>query len=239
MSIATALPPGVKSSLRPYVHAMRRMRASAGQWADDVNLQGRIWGTKLKRVFVGVPLPAAANGKLNLHLGCGGVNHPEFINIDGYPFPHVHYVQTIDRLPRFATGTVDLIYASHCLEHFRYHETRKVLQEWGRVLKPGGVLRISVPDFDKLVDIFLEHRRDPDVIIEQLMGGQNNKYNFHYTALNKANLSRMLLASGFATVRDWTPGVGPLTTFPDFSVYRKDVEDRSHEISLNIEAVKG
>lgn len=43
-------------------------------------------------------------------------------------------------------NSVEAIYASHLLEHFPRHKTRAVLAEWHRVLKPGGEIRILVPD---------------------------------------------------------------------------------------------
>jgi len=190
------------------------------------------------RLIIAAPIPVQAEGKLYLHLGCGAVDHKKFINIDGYPFPHVHYVQSIDRLPQFDDASVDLIYASHCLEHFSYVRSKAVLAEWYRVLKKGAVLRLSVPDFDKLVDIYTIHHHDPDVILPQLMGGQNNKYNFHLTALNRVNLSRELQAVGFAEIKEWQPGTGDLTTFDDFSIYKKEIAGKLYEISLNIEAIK-
>lgn len=173
-----------------------------------------------------------------MHLGCGNIDHIKFINIDGYPHPHVHYVQTIDRLPQFKDGSVDLIYASHCLEHFCYTQTGDVLKEWQRVLRKGGVLRLSIPDFDKLVEIYRIHNQDPDVILPQLMGGQDNTYNFHYTALNIVNLSRLLRSAGFARIELWHPGSDDLTTLDDFSTYKKEVAGQLYEVSLNIEAIK-
>ena len=238
MNVDSFISPSVKSGLRPYVHALREFRSSLSRSASETAVQARVRYMGIKRSIIRAQPPAEAHGKLNLHLGCGRVDHKEFINIDGYPFPHVHYVQTIDKLPQFADNTVDLIYASHCLEHFAYNQTKTVLAEWFRVIKKGGTLRISVPDFDKLVDIYLIHKKDPDVMIEQLMGGQNHKYNFHYTVLNDINLTRMLKAVGFETVRDWVPNSGPLTSFPDFSIYRKEIAGQWHDISLNIEAVK-
>jgi len=203
-----------------------------------LQLQPRIAYIKLMRLIIAAPIPVQAEGKLYLHLGCGAVDHKKFINIDGYPFPHVHYVQSIDRLPQFDDASVDLIYASHCLEHFSYVRSKAVLAEWYRVLKKGAVLRLSVPDFDKLVDIYTIHHHDPDVILPQLMGGQNNKYNFHLTALNRVNLSRELQAVGFAEIKEWQPGTGDLTTFDDFSIYKKEIAGKLYEISLNIEAIK-
>ena len=201
-------------------------------------LRIRIIWNRIKRMFVPVVPPSEAEGKINLHLGCGPVNHRKFINIDGYPYPHVHYVQPIEKLPQFKEGSVDLIYGSHCLEHFKYSETLSVLKEWHRVLKPGGIVRLSVPDFDKLVGIYEANRHDPDTILPQLMGGQNNKYNYHLTILNRVNLSRILKEAGFVDVSEWKPGTDDLTTFNDYSIFKKKIGDRSYEISLNIEAVK-
>lgn len=202
----------------------------------------RIWWLtakrRIKRMLFGMPRIREAGIKVNLNLGCGNINHEKFINIDGYPYPHVHYVQQVERLPQFKDDSVDLIYSSHCLEHFKYSQTKQVLEEWYRVLKKGSILRLSVPDFDKLVHIYELHQRDPDVIIEQLMGGQDNKYNFHLTVLNKVNLSKMLREVGFVDVREWMPGADDITTFDDFSIYKKEVAGNKYEISLNIEAVK-
>lgn len=221
----------LKNILRPYWHMLKKFYC----W---LQLQPRIIFIKLKRLFIAAKIPVQAEGDLNLHLGCGEIDHKKFINIDGYPFPHVHYVQSIDRLPQFKDGCVDLIYASHCLEHFSYFQTKTVLEEWYRVLKKEAVLRLSVPDFDKLVEIYSIHNHDPDMINSQLMGGQNNKFNFHYTALNKVNLGRMLLAVGFTEIREWQPGTEDLMTFNDFSIYKKEIAGNHYEVSLNIEAVK-
>jgi predicted SAM-dependent methyltransferase len=201
-------------------------------------LQSKISRIRIKRIFFAPPIPVEAGGSLNLHLGCGNIDHKEFINIDGYPHPHVHYVQNIGRLPQFKDCSVDLIYASHCLEHFFYAQTSDVLKEWQRVLRKGGILRLSIPDFDKLVEIYGLHHQDPDVILPQLMGGQDNVYNFHYTALNIVNLSRLLRSAGFSRIELWQPGSGNLTTFDDFSTYKKEVGGRLYEVSLNIEAIK-
>ena len=220
-----------KNRLRPYWLALNRVVS----W---LQLRPRITYIKFLRLFIAPSIPVQAEGKLYLHLGCGAVDHNKFINIDGYPFPHVHYVQSIDRLPQFDDASVDLIYASHCLEHFSYGRTKAVLDEWYRVLKKGAVLRLSVPDFDKLVEIYTIHHHDLDMILPPLMGGQDNKYNYHLTALNKVNLSRLLQAVRFTEIREWQPGSGDLTTFDDFSIYKKEIAGKMYEISLNIEAIK-
>jgi predicted SAM-dependent methyltransferase len=150
----------------------------------------------------------------------------------------VHYVRDISNLSIFEDNSVDLIYASHCLEHFHYNEIQNILQEWHRVLKKGGILRLSVPDFDLLLNIFHASDRDPDSILPQLLGGQNNRYNFHYTVFNKQNLTKKLLTTGFENIREWMPGTNSLTTFNDFSVYFKEINGIKYPVSLNLEACK-
>lgn len=60
-----------------------------------------------------------------------------------------------DRLP-FEDNSVGYLYASHVLEHLRDHEVRHFLKEACRTLRPGGLLRIVVPDLDKYVRSFQE-----------------------------------------------------------------------------------
>lgn len=172
-----------------------------------------------------------------VNLGCGTTNHPAFINVDAYPYNHVHFIHAIDKLPMFDDGSVDLIYASHCLEHFKYQQIDTVLREWAKKLKPGGILRLSVPDFDKLLCIYHD-THNPDDLINQLMGGQNDRYNYHYAIFNRINIDIHLRQAGFENIREWTPYNDELSTFDDFSVYSKEVAGKTYYISLNIEATK-
>lgn len=216
----------------------RRIRGALALLRNSMSVRAKTAYARCHRMILPASVPQSACGALNLHLGCGKINHDKFINIDAHPFPHVHYVQSIAKLPQFKEGSVDLVYASHCLEHFSYLQTKPVLLEWCRVLKHGAILRLSVPDFDKLVEIYRIHEFDPDVILPQLMGGQNNRFNYHLTAFNSVNLSRLLLEAGFSYVRTWEPGSEDLTSFDDFSTYQKEVAGNFYAISLNIEAVK-
>ena len=215
---------------------LRRYWLPLNQLLNWLQIQIKIVCIKAKTLFTAIP--EVYNGKVYLHLGCGNINKENFINIDGSPYSHVHYVQSLDKLSNFDDDSVDLIYACHCLEHFRYSQTGSVLREWYRVLKNGGVLRLSVPDFDKLVGIYKAHNNDPNVILPQLMGGQNNKYNYHLTSFNIVNLTRYLEDVGFSCIKEWLPGSEELTTFNDLSVYKKEIEGKLYEISLNIEAIK-
>ncbi len=193
---------------------------------------------KLHRQVLRPSLPKLENGKLYLHVGCGSVNHEKFVNIDGLPAPHIHYIRAIDDLSPFKANSVDLIYASHCLEHFSHQKVSLVLAEWFRVLKTDGILRISVPDFDVLCKIYQESGNEIDSIIEIIMGKQDYKYNFHLTAFNQSSLTRLLKNVGFREIRNWQPGSCELTTFHDFSTHQIPVNQSYYPISLNLEAIK-
>ena len=211
---------------------------------DFMNILGRIKQEtkasifKVTRNFVRPPFPQLETGEINLNLGCGFINHPHFINIDCLPLPHVHYIRSIDNLSPFATESVDLIYASHSLEHFPHSQTKQVLTEWFRVLKKGGVLRLSVPDFDLLVKIYEQNSYDVELILHPLMGSQNYKYNFHMTAFNSKYLSKLLKSVGFKLVQPWEPGHSEQTTFNDFSVGKLPLNGKEYPVSLNLEAIK-
>lgn len=183
--------------------------------------------------------PALPNeSELFLHLGCGPVAHPRFVNVDAYPYPHVHHVRAIDDLSPFRDGSAALVYACHCLEHFCTAEIPRVLGEWYRVLRPGGILRLSVPDFDRLVAIYAAHDRDIESISLPLLGGQDNRYNFHHAVFTAKSLTRLLQECDFREVRAWEPGSYDLTTFDDWSSRKVSFKGIEHPVSLNLEAVK-
>jgi predicted SAM-dependent methyltransferase len=193
----------------------------------------------LKRRFVKPALPKNDDGKVLLHIGCGEKNSPEFINIDAQPFAHVHIVTNdISSLADFATGTIDLVYMCHILEHIKRNGLMSVLSEMKRVLKDGGILRISVPDFDRLIDVYNASGKDINAISQQLMGGQDHQYNIHYSVFNHRRLSEMLKEVGFREVVSWDPDNCQYHNFKDHASRKIKVNGREYFISLNLEAVK-
>lgn len=193
----------------------------------------------LKRRFVCPPYPVNNGKEVLLHIGCGKIDSPEFINIDAQPYAHVHVVtDDIRRLPGFADGTVDLVYMCHVLEHMRAPDVEAVLLEMKRMLKVGGVLRLSVPDFDRLLAVYRAAGEDLGAIHTQLMGGQDSPYNVHYCAFNHRSLSALLQKAGFTGMRPWEPSNCRYHDFKDTACKIMAVGDQSFPISLNLEAVK-
>jgi predicted SAM-dependent methyltransferase len=199
----------------------------------------RIFLGKLLHFFLRPAHPKLPNGELRLHLGCGKIDHPGFVNIDALPRRHVHHVQAVDRLDRFRDGSVDLVYACHVLEHFSHLHVPDVLKEWARVLKPGGRLCLSVPDFDRLLDIYRATDQDVDAIINPLMGGQEYAYNYHRVIFTRDYLMKLLLQAGFRRVDAWHPDDGGIAhDVNDWSRRPLLVGGKPYPVSLNLEAEK-
>lgn len=185
------------------------------------------------------PKPEHPDGRVLLHIGCGDVYSPEFINIDARPLPHVHIVtENLFDLSQFANASVDFIYMSHLLEHVRRPDQAKVLDEMYRVLKPGGILRLGVPDFDKLLAMYRATGNNMTAIQPMLMGGQDYPFNFHYVMFNEASLTQALREAGFREVRPWDPATDPLHRFEDNSDRLAQWGTQTFPISLNLEGIK-
>lgn len=176
---------------------------------------------------------------MKLHLGCGNRYIPGFVHIDAVDFPHVDHVATIDSLSFIPHNSVDLIYNCHVLEHFKRRDVGRVLQEWKRVLKPGGTLRISVPDFAKLSELY-QLDGQIDRVIGALFGRQDYLYNIHYNVFDFASLSRDLEQAGLVKVRRYDWHETEHANVDDYSQAYIPHMDKEHGmlISLNVECDK-
>tara|TARA_Y100001936_G_scaffold253585_1_gene319167 strand:- start:11430 stop:11852 length:423 start_codon:yes stop_codon:yes gene_type:complete len=125
-----------------------------------------------------------------LHLGCGEKYIPGFFHVDIQPYPHVDQQCSIDSLSFIPDNTSELIYACHVLEHFGRFKIVDVLQEWQRVLQPGGVLRLAVPDFAACAAIYYEQGLKDGLsgLVGLICGGQRDETDFHHMIFDE-NLS--------------------------------------------------
>ena len=143
--------------------------------------------------------------EINIHFGCGEISDARFINVDARPLPHVHLVTKSPMLRAFPKSSAHSIYGCHVFEHLPFHMQKIVITRWVDILKPGGWLRLSVPDFDKLVDKYLICDRNPLSIQAPLMGGQDYPGNFHCAIFTSAHLSKLLRDSGLINITAWHP----------------------------------
>jgi predicted SAM-dependent methyltransferase len=142
---------------------------------------------------------------LRLNLGSGLTPIPGFVNVDALEdSPGVDVIADIsERLP-FDDGAADLVYASHLLEHFPTDEVPRLLAEWRRVLRPGGVLLVAVPDLEVIAKILIEKEgwfTPPNgPWLGALYGGQKDTYDFHKTGFTAPWLAHLMREAGFGEV---------------------------------------
>lgn len=102
--------------------------------------------------------------KVMLHLGCGRNYFNGWINIDNNSYNDIKKLDLHwdlrKKLP-FMDDSVDFIYNEHFFEHFSIEESLSLLNELKRILKPKGVIRISMPDLDDIVKVYLNQDYGP------------------------------------------------------------------------------
>jgi glutamyl-tRNA synthetase len=109
----------------------------------------------------------------------------------------------------------DIVYNSECLEHFPWKEYQSVLKEWCRIVKPGGMIRIEVPDFLLACNqILAMDSLDGDRRMQQIFfAEQLNPFDFHFVGLTHRMLEDDFKKMGFVpqamanymTLLGWTP----------------------------------
>lgn len=93
---------------------------------------------------------ASGQREVRLHLGCGGERKAGWINVDLLGDPVDVAWNLANSLP-FGSGSVAAIFHEHLLEHLPLSAGDVFMRECYRVLRPGGILRVGVPDAGALV----------------------------------------------------------------------------------------
>ena len=147
--------------------------------------------------------------------------------------PQQEILRLAHDLEGFPDKSVSLVYTSHMLEHTSYGDDFNIqtLREWKRVIRPGGMLFVAVPDLDVLCRMYL----DPNMTTEQrlfiarmIYGGQTDRYDFHLYGYNEESLAIYLKEAGFCNIQR----VGNFNLFMDTSTLVK----YGYNISLNMVA---
>lgn len=174
-----------------------------------------------------------------LHLGCNywkTCARPGWVVVDAMEGLITHRMGTIDNLSYIPTGVIDLLYASHVLEHVPYTGREcivcRTLKEWRRVLKLSGLLLVSVPDLITLSEILIDPKSSADTrytAMTCMFAGGKTEYEHHYVGFYWEYLSGLLTQAGFCDLRRVTGGFG---LFADTS----DSTLEGRYLSLNVEA---
>lgn len=93
--------------------------------------------------------------EVRLHLGCGRRVMPEWTNVDCFAAEGIAFECDFrDALP-FADGAVQMLYTEHVLEHLEEENALALLRECHRVMAPGAVIRLGIPDLEIFIRAYL------------------------------------------------------------------------------------
>lgn len=184
---------------------------------------------------------------MRVNIGCGGTPTPGYRNFDNSPsvrlartpvirrmipklgllrpaqrdyFSRAHEIEfgdVVKGLP-LPAGSCDVIYSSHTLEHLDRWEADRFCEEALRVLKPGGVLRVAVPDLRRMAERYLAGGDADEFVASTLLSVEKPRslrqrltlltvgFRGHHWMYDGSSLVRLLLRHGFVDPVSLEPG---------------------------------
>jgi len=178
---------------------------------------------------------------MKFNIGCGWRNFGKsWIHIDGGDYDHLDSSDIY--LKDYENGSGDLIYASHLIEYFDREEVVPLLKRWKNVLKPNGVLRLAVPDFDVCAKLYTDGKYPLDRFLGVLYGKMpmGDKTIYHKTTYDYFSLTALLNEIGMRKVKKYNWKNTEHAQFDDHSqAYLPDMDkENGILISLNVECIK-
>lgn len=135
-----------------------------------------------------------AKSPLRLNLGAGGTHLAGFTDVDRKIGSEVYPLSCPD-------NSVEEIVASHVLEHFSHRVTGEVLAHWVAKLKPGGKIRLAVPDFEEIARLYLAGA--PVNAQGYVMGGHDDENDRHGCLFDREALTELMIAVGLERIGPW------------------------------------
>lgn len=140
-----------------------------------------------------------------LNLGSGETSIDGFENRDGalgdciFPLPD-------------PDASMEVIRASHVLEHFPGRQVQDVIKDWVRALKPGGTLKIAVPNFKLIAEQYVSGATFP--VGAYVLGAQTDERDFHKALFDESTLASMMRDAGLISIRRWKSEIDDCAALP-------------------------
>ena len=178
---------------------------------------------------------------MKLNIGCGLRNFgKEWIHIDGADYDHIDSKDIL--IKKCKIESVKLIYASHFIEYFDREEIIPILKRWREVLKPNGILRLAVPNFELYAKLYVKEKISLDDSLGPLYGKMEmrNKTIYHKTTYDYSSLKEILEKIGMRNISKYNWRDTSHSIFDDHSQAYFPHMDKDNGIlmSLNVECIK-
>jgi predicted SAM-dependent methyltransferase len=179
---------------------------------------------------------------IKINLGCGWRNFgKDWLHVDNGDYQHLDLKHDISKKLPFPENFADVIYSSHVIEYFDRNEIKAILTDWKRVLKPGCTIRLAVPDFEAIANLYTKG----SIKIEQILGPiygemkMGESVIYHKTAYDFKSIKLLLEECGFINVKRYDWRKTDHANFDDHSqAYLPHMDKENGDlISLNIEAI--
>lgn len=145
-----------------------------------------------------------------LNLGCGNKKINGYANVDIVKTNNVDEVFDLCEIP-YKDNTISTISSEHALEHVPLEKSKKAIKEWFRVLEPGGVLNLYIPDLELCALGYVNSNNKktingvPDKVwykmtlygAQRAENGSDAQHQFHLTGFSKDEIKELLEEAGF------------------------------------------
>lgn len=150
---------------------------------------------------------------MRINFGCGKQTWPDWFCIDAVRHPKAsrdpdllfalafNDTQLVEALP-LADGCADELHSYHFIEHVYRWEAPAVLAEWHRLLRPGGLLVLELPNLEAACRNLLAGARD-QMGMWPIYGdwGHRDPYMMHKHGYTPATIQALVAECGFTNIR--------------------------------------
>jgi len=133
----------------------------------------------------------------------------------------------------FRKGTVDIIFASHFIEHLPKNAADKFLKNCYEILKTGGILRLVIPDIDILVKTYLKQVSENPIAASEELNARFFEGSQHKWMYNLQSLKEILKNVGFKNIKKFDYRKSKIK-----DIHKLETPELKYYTSLYLEAEK-